>query len=487
MIHHGTVLSSAALIPMTLTLLFVLSSTILVQGYGKSNDPNDEPFLPIYPVYPYSPKLIKRGADKETSTQLSPELYAPKVDAKESYSASYASNYPRDPYYPSYNPYPKVSSPSGYAYYSSIPYSYPTAPYNAYNSYSTPYTVPPPSYTAVPYSSSYPNYYYQHAYHYPNYYNQPLFPPPPLPPAMADYPGDSASESEASDKSKEKEPAGGKKYRENELHQYVEGANYISRNPTDLDGQSSSYKSSALQKQLEQMNELQLKNVPIPLPKTTYRVISVAGQPVGPDYPLPPPYEKAQHVEEMMNNAWAKIFVQNVQQSLEANRNPGATHQNERSKDGQRFVSVPNMIAKAGLAYIVNPNLLGKLNVGQANSPLIQAPTTQSKSIKYPPLNPGVYTAIEKPGKDQTDSNDYGNYENSPSQSSQDYDGSLNPADKQQQQQQNYENDLGQNFVTVQPSRGYNYQYKNYSPPQTFMQYKSTMDETNFGTKTREG
>lgn len=80
-----------------LQVLFLLSSSLLVEGYGKTNDPNEEPFLPIYPVYPYSPKLIKRGADRDTAvTQLTPELYAPKVDAKDSYSASYSTNYPRD-------------------------------------------------------------------------------------------------------------------------------------------------------------------------------------------------------------------------------------------------------------------------------------------------------------------------------------------------------------------------------------------------------
>ncbi|XP_053973068.1 uncharacterized protein LOC128873486 [Hylaeus volcanicus] len=487
---------------MEMLVLLLLSTAIAVQGYGKSNDPNDEPFLPIYPVYPYSPKLIKRGAERESVSQLSPELYAPKVDAKDSYSVSYSTNYPRDPYYSNYNSYPKASTPSSYSY-STLPYTYPTAAYSDYNSYSTPYAMaPPPSYSPVPYSASYPNYYYQPPYYYPNYYTQPLYPPPPMPPP-ADYSNDPYSDS--NDKEKKK-PSGDNRYRGQDAdhdsmgNQYVDGGNYISGNGKDLDGQSSTYKTSSPRNQLEQVSEVRVKTLQIPLPTTSYRVISVAGQPVGPDYPLPAPYLKAQQLEELMSQTWAKMMAQNLQQQAaqyrvnEANKDTQAgTNDGQYSNQNgqaQRFVSVPNVIAKTGLAYIVNPNILGKLNIGQGQ--LLQNQASQVKAIKYP-LTPGVYTAVEKPGKDQTDSGEYENYENPSSQGGQDYDGSLSQTDKQTQ---NYENDQGQyyqnqNFVTAQTPRGYNYQYSGY-PSQTTaqqqsQQYKNNLEDVNFGAKTKKG
>lgn len=484
-----------------LQVLFLLSSSLLVEGYGKTNDPNEEPFLPIYPVYPYSPKLIKRGADRDTAvTQLTPELYAPKVDAKDSYSASYSTNYPRDPYYSSYSPYTKASTPSSYSYYNSLPYTYPTAAYSGYGSYSTPYPMPSSSYSPVPYSTAYPNYYYQPPYYYPNYYSQPLFPPPPLPPPGADYPSDSYSDV-GGEKSKDRKPSDEKRYRDegndSSGNQFVDGGNYISGNSRDLDGQSSTYKASSPQNQLQQVNDL--KNVPIPLPKTTYRVISVAGQPVGPDYPLPAPYVKAQQLEELMSQTWAKMLAQNLQQATqyptqETNKNAGVSDSQYVSqtdnRDTQRYVSVPNVIAKAGLAYIVNPSILNKLNVGQTTGQVTQVtqlPTTQLKSIRYPSLTPGVYAAVEKPAKSQPEPSEYENFESS-SPDSQDYDGGQN------EKAQNYEND-GQsyqngNFVTVQTPRSYNYQYSGYSPSQSnqqAQQYKTNLDDVNFGSKTKKG
>ncbi|XP_076237886.1 uncharacterized protein LOC143181390 [Calliopsis andreniformis] len=488
---------------MELLVIFLLSPLILVQGYGKTNDPNDEPFLPIYPVYPYSPKLIKRGTDRDTVvTQLTPELYAPKADAKDSYSASFSSNYPRDPYYPNYNPYTKASSSPSYSYYGSLPQSYSSIPYSSYGSYSTPYTIPSPSYSAIPYSSSYPNYYYQPPYYYPGYYSQPLFPPPPLPPPSGEYPSDSYSDSEAGDKSRDRKPSEDKRYRDNDNqdssgNQFMDGGNYISGSSRDLDSQPSTYKASSPQNQLEQMSDLHVKSISLPLPKTTYRVISVAGQPVGPDYPLPPTYAKAQQLEELMSQTWAKVLAQNLQQAAQyqvqegTGKSTGAGHVSQTdNRDTQRYVSVPNVIAKTGLAYIVNPSILTKLNVGQATGQISQVPTTQLKNVRYPQVTPGIYAAVEKPAKNQAELNDYQNYENSSSQDSQDYDSS--PGDKSQQK---YENDdqsyQNQNFVTVQTPRGYNYQYNGYNPSQSNeqqpQQYKTNLDDVNFGTKTKKG
>ncbi|KAK1123134.1 hypothetical protein K0M31_008767 [Melipona bicolor] len=459
---------------------------------------------------------MKRGAEKETVAQLSPELYAPKTDAKDSYSASFGASHPRDSYYPNYNPYSKITSPSNYAYYgTSLPYSYQSSPYSTYNPYSTlhgtynpPYsshTVPPPpppppppsSYPAIPYSPSYPNYYYQSPYYYPDYYNQPLFHPPPLPPPAIDYSGDAYNDVETGGKSKDRKLG-------EEAPQFIDGGNYISANPKDLESQPSTYKTSSFQNQLEQTGNMQiLKGIPIPVPKTTYRVISVAGQPVGPDYPLPASYVKAQQLEELMNHGLVKLLQQNLQQvpeySVRESTKDAATtandgqdaNQNDQSKS-TRYVTIPNAIAKTGLTYVVTPSILRKLNVaGQA----ALGQKTQLKNIKYPPLTPGVYTAIEKPEQDQTESNEYEKYESyeRTSQDAQDdYDGSSSQiTDKRQQQSyevnsgQSYQN---QNFVTP---RAYTYQYTSYNPTQTTSQrqsqlYKNNLDSVNFGVKTKE-
>ncbi|XP_043589098.1 uncharacterized protein LOC122570617 [Bombus pyrosoma] len=487
---------------MDLLLLFLLSSTITsiyVQGYEKNNDPNDEPFLPIYPVYPYSPKLIKRGIEKDTVTQPSPELYAPKVDAKDSYSVSFSANHPRDPYNSNYNPYTKIPSSSTYAYYGSVPYSYPTSPYNAYNSYSPLYTVPPSSYSTMPYSSAYPNYYYQSPYYYADYYNRPLFPPPPLPPPAIDYSGEKNSYMESNGSNKDKKLGGDNNYRSNDV-QFVDGANYISAKSKDLDSQSSTQKTSSFQNQLEQTNSILIKNIPIPLPKTTYRVISVAGQPVGPDYPLPASYVNAQQTEELMNHRdLVKLLAQNLQQvpeypARESTKNSVIIpydDQNERSKN-TRYVPLSNIIAKTGLTYVVNPTVHRKLNVEEATAQIAQTAKSQLKNIKYSSLAPDVYTGIEKPEEDRTESNEYEKYENYENSSSQDIQDDY-ASDKQQQSYdinpvQSYQN---QNYVTRQTPRGYNYQYTSYNPSQTTsqrqpQQYQNNLDNGNFGVKTKK-
>ncbi|XP_076763146.1 uncharacterized protein LOC143430655 [Xylocopa sonorina] len=482
---------------MDLLLLFLLTSTVLVQGYDKQNDPNDEPFLPIYPVYPYSPKLIKRGvADRENAAQLSAELYASKAGAKDSYGASLNANHPRDPYYLNRNPCLKVSSSPNYGYYGSLPYSYPTA-------YSpATYAAPSPSYGVIPYSASYPNYYYQSTYYYPEgYYSKPLFytpppPPPPPPPSslpapVTEYPNNAPyADSEISGKNREKYSNDEQNYKDRGPNQFIDGANYISDSSKDLESQSSSYKTSAHQNQLMRWDDSQLKN--LPLPRTTYRVVSVAGQPVGPDYPLPAPYAKAQQLEDMMRHAWGKAYVQNLQQANE-DRYPAQeaskkvvarmntdqySSQNDRRKDAQ-FAPA---IAKTALTYVASNN--GMVNSGRTTDQEFQMTPNQLVNVKaYPvPLKPGVYQMEGNPVAEQTRTNAYENFEGSSNQGGQSYEGSFS-SQADDKQQQNYENDSGQGyqnqpFATVQTSREYNYP-NNFNPPQMFSQQPSRLYKNN--------
>ncbi|XP_014467851.1 PREDICTED: uncharacterized protein LOC106740900 [Dinoponera quadriceps] len=385
-------------------ILFLLSPVIFAEPL-KINDPNDEPFLPIYPSYPYNPKLIKRGAERELVSQLTPGSYeAPKEDARDPYGTGYSDNYQRDSYYPNYDPYPKNTSPSPtYMYYNEDPYAYTGSPYATYNPYPTPYTVNPAAYP----TSSYPDYYYQPSYYYPHYYNHALFPPPPMPPPpppseSVDYHETSQDPAETEDDKRDKENWG-KKTKEDEMGQnasagqFVDGGNYISGNTRDLDVQSSTYKVASPYNQLEK--DVRPESPSIPLPKTTYRVISVAGQPVAPDYPLPAQYVKAQQMEQLMSDTFATLLAQNVQQQTdhpyskdtlsgvndESHGNQDTYNPNTSHSDTDAQPYVAGVRTKAGgAAYVVNSEGIAKVNGEGASPQVSSSQITSSKNTKYP-------------------------------------------------------------------------------------------------------
>ncbi|XP_043288655.1 DNA-directed RNA polymerase II subunit RPB1-like [Venturia canescens] len=584
---------------MELLILLLLTPSLIPAHRYRSNSQgvsstNDEPFLPIYPVYPYSPKLIKRGTERDLVAPLTAELYAPKLDARDSYTASFSGNYQRDPYYPSYNPYPKASGSSNYPVSSSLasagftptstypastsfaspgvftapnagyaspnaaaysgssytpytagyssPYPYSPGPYGMYSSYSPAYSSPPSPYTTGPYGAgSYPNYNYQGPYFYPNYYNQPY---PALPPPPPPHPGHEYSESGGSEDSGEVESTGksnagskkseGKKSRSKEDSessdpregQFVDGANFLSSGSKDLDGQPTTYKSPSPYNQLAQLSDVHLRSVPIP--RTTYRVISVGGQPVGPDYPLPQSYAKVQQLEQIMSQTLAKLLAQNNGNQPGQSQFQYQTHEqsdNSGSITGQNLAnkSPQSVIAKTGLAYVIDPTSLQKNNgQGQfvsnydARNPVIikvQDPNIQPSSTvlskaaakyadgRFPQKSiatvslqqtPGVYIPPE--AKDIKDENpqatEYNDYDSNAGQT---YDASNSPYKKTEQ---NYSVDQpGQpapyhnsNLVTVQTPQPQNYQYSSYLSTQSSQQqqprdYKTSLDDVNFSTK----
>lgn len=583
-----------------LQILLLLTPSLIPAHRYRSGSPsasgsNDEPFLPIYPVYPYSPKLIKRGTERDLIAPLTAELYAPKLDARDSYTANFGGSYPRDPYYPSYNPYPKTSGSSSYpisnpvssagftptgsysssstsfaspsvfttpnaAGYSSQnaagfsgtsyspysagysnPYPYSPAPYGIYNSYSAPYSQPPTPYTPT----SYPNYNYQAPYFYPNYYNQPYpaLPPPPPPHPGHEYPESSSSDDADEAESSGKSNAGTKKSeskknrskdndsennKEPRDEQFVDGGNFLSSSAKDLDGQSTSYKPPSPYNQLTQLSDVHLRSVPIAgLPRTTYRVISVGGQPVGPDYPLPQTYAKVQQLEQIMSQTLAKLLAQN-------NANQAGQYQTHEQSDNSGLISNGNLvnqspqsvIAKTGLAYVVNPANLAKSPNGQgqfvsnynrqnpvvikvqdSNHGLQPSSTILSKAAAkyadghFPQKSittvslqqaPGIYIPPEAKDikDDNSQSTEYNDYD---STSGQNYDNSNSGYKKNEQ---NYSIDqAGQgapyhnsNLVTVQTPQPQNYQYSSFLSTQSSQQqqprdYKTSLDDVNFSTK----
>ncbi|KAI4500503.1 hypothetical protein M0802_004465 [Mischocyttarus mexicanus] len=411
------------------------------QSHQKSNDPNNEPFLPIFPVYPYNPKLMKRGVDKETETQLSAELYAPKVDARDSYTPNYSSNYQRDPYYPNYDPYPKTTfsssstspSSSSYSpYYTNNPQtttSYSTLPYNVYNTYTNPYTsstshssIPstayspssysttayPSSYTSNPYTASpsayqappyvpVSSYYYQQPYYYPSYYAPALYPPPPPPPPLphSDYSKDSDSDNKESyekDSSKSKKSKNVDKNQDSSNNEYVDGGNYISTNSKDLDSQSSSYKSANKYNKLEQTNNNPREENS---GSETYKIIKLSSQPSDTEYSIAATYAKTQQLEQLMRQTLAKLLAENAARQIiqyptydtkqnlliKANEVYGGLGDYD-TRNTQTFVTASNPIVKNGLNYAINSNNLGNINSGS----ILPRPVYQNlspRSIKY--------------------------------------------------------------------------------------------------------
>lgn len=467
----------------------MLSPAIFARPH-KTKDPNDEPFLPILPVYPYSPKLIKRGTEGEVNSQLTSELYAPKVDAKDTYSSSYSSNYQRDSYYPDYNPYLTNSTPSFvYPSYDNggEAYVYVNAPYPAYNSYPAPYTVNP---------ASYPNYYYQPPYYYPHYFSHALFPPSPLPSGVDYHETSQAPIAEDNKQGKKNE-----RTKENETSQeapasqFVDG-NYIAGNSRDLDVQSSTYKVASPYNQLAR--DVQVKNLPIPLPKTTYRLI-IGEQPVNSNYPAA--YVKTQQIEQMTSQALADLLAQNARQqsgrSYENNRDTSngasdGSYEHQDAYNPPSYASLPGVRSKTGVTYVVDTVGIAKVNGEQAKR---QGSTSPSKNTKYsnyarkpasrnhPQASYVTPESRNHRGQSASQTDKYNSYD-----TSQNYGTYSQAGNKQQQnygitypsQPISYQSE---SFTVVpQTPRSTSYQYSAYEPDQP-QQDGTNTDDGNFGTK----
>lgn len=478
-------------------MLCLLSPAIFAQSHN-AKDPNDEPFLPIHPVYPYNPKLIKRGTEAESTSQLTPESYVPKVDAKDSYSTSYSNNHQRDS---SHDPYSKNNSPSpAYSPYYNDAYAYANIPYVVYNPYSTQYAVNPASYS----SSSYPNYYYQPSYYYPHYFNHAPLSPLPSPLSGVDYRETTSQDStEAVENDKQDKDKQGIQPKENEMNQdastsqFVDGGNYISGNLRDLDGQSSTYKIASPYNQLD----VQAKGLQIPLPKTTYRVISIGGQPVSPDYPLPASYVKIQQMEQLMSQTLSNLLAQKqVGQSYENNRdllssvNDGSyANQDVYTPNTPSYVTLSGPRAKAGVTYVINVDDTAKANGERTNlrdSPSQKTPNkdTRYSSVHYaqrPVLQTYASSDISSKHRDRVVNgrpiNQRDEYNN--------YGGIHQSGNKQKQSYKNYQTPSSsyQNkdfTVAPQTPRSYNYEYSAYESGQAQQtQDKISPNNGNFGAK----
>ncbi|KAJ8667021.1 hypothetical protein QAD02_008683 [Eretmocerus hayati] len=500
-------------------LVTLLPAAIWAQQVQKSDDPNDAPFLPIYPQYPYNPKLIKRGLEQAQQTPQSPqqtqqisqlsaaELYSPKLDSRDSYTTSYSAN----PYQSAYDSYSKPSTLTSQSSLTSSPYlqssalsAYSSAsPYTSASPYSllssfgspfgnsplTPYSanipgLAPPPYAPGPYAPGaspagpynpgaspvgpYASNLFQNPYYYPNYYNQPPYPPHPYGyPGPYKHPRDYDDDDE-DDKRRGKPKKSSQKNRGRDSEgQFVDGANYIISSSKDLDGESSTHRTPS---HLNQIDDSDVPQRAVVIPKATYRLVSVSGgNQQNDNQGNRDGYIKIQQLEQLMRQALAKLLAQNAAQQA----NLAAIQQGAGQQDGQQYVAVPSSIAKTGLSYVVNPSILNRVNAGQySSSSLIQnqgilnsgKQTYGSKPISTVTLqqSPGIYIPPSiKTSSDQTSSSDYG-----------DYDSSEGATPKSQ-------TSIGSYSATAEPTQTRSsYAYSTYRPTQ-----KTSLEDVNFGSK----
>jgi hypothetical protein len=478
----------------------LLPAVIYSQQYRKSTNSNDEPFLPIYPEYPYNPKLMKRGIDQQqeqqphTVTQLSPELYVPKIDSRDSYSTSYSQN----SYYPSYSSYSKpVTTPNtltASSYYS-LPYTTNSpSPYGLLNTYASPYNsfsaglgTNAQSFGISPYPNmaAYPNYFYPHPYHYSNYYNPgPYGPPPPAypPRPLKHHNDDDEEEDNDNDRPqvKIKKNVNQKNRirnadRVSDNNQYVDGTNYILSNTKDLDGESSTHRIPSSYNQIEQDSDVQTRTSPVS--KTAYRLISLSGQPSTEYNSISNGYIKIQQLEQLMRQALSKLLAQNVAQQENLSRIQQEVQKQQNSKNNQHYIPVTNTIAKTGLSYVVSPMILNRVNPIQPSTsnnpynPSALLPTQTSlggnnqsyaqKSVTSVSLqqSPGIYIPPSKVNSDQLSPVEYG-----------DYDASESVTAKTQENAESYQ-------ATIEPTRK-SYLYSTYRPT-----LQTNLEDVNFGNK----
>lgn len=460
-------------------MLLLLSLAIFAQDC-KSQDPNNEPFLPIYPVYPYSPKLMKRGSARDVATPGAQYSFPQKKDIRDYNASSFGANFPREQY--NHNSFSKTPSPSqnsplsssfprspfGSTPLGSSPFSPSTFgpnpvdsspfnvnsfnvnPYNTQHSFSGYHNTP---LTQSPQQSFFPNVdsnLYQPAVSVPNFYNQY---PPSVPPAGA------------YDRKRQKAERG--KYKESDSEdlngsQFKDGANYLSSSIKDLDGQSTNYKESST-------------NIS-PKSKLPFRLIGIAGQSASLGYPSTA-YIKPHQLEQFMRQTLIKLLAQNAaQQASQPSQTSqiqypiyqsspniqNSSNQGTVTKDGQTYVSVPNIIAKTGLSYVVNPTVITKSNnqVSPGQVQQIQAIIGKNPSYADPQYqNPSGSIPLMETNKNQAplQSSDYPHSEAQLSQVDQNF-----PTSESQDQMKKSNIEI-QNRVTS-TSQSSSHSFLNYLP-----------------------
>lgn len=470
-------------------MLLLLSPAILAQNYHQTRDPNNEPFMPIYPTFPYSPKLMKRGAEKNIANPGAQDSYTPKQDLRDSYSSSLPG---KDSYYSPYNSFSKTpaspppssfpgifsSTPFGANSFGSSPFGATpfgstgfsgnpfgaNNPYSSLNSYGNAFQNSPlvqPPVSPFP-QNAFPNNYYPHPGYLPNFYNQYPF--------LPNYPNKKDDDDDDSDERKGKKGKGKYKDDNDDDTQFRDGGNFLSSSSRDLDGQSSTYKGSGSFK--SNSNYAEKQN-------------GIPGQSLNLDY-ASNSYVKSHQLEQLMRQTLIKLLAQSVAQQVSQAQYPNiyetntSPNQNIRNND---YTSAPSGLAKTGLSYVVNPSIINKpsnqqLGTGQIPSTQLITKSPRFSDSQYPKA-PGLFLTPLKTNRNPIPipSPDYGDYETQPSQVDQNYQASSN-----QEQRTNFKS---KNLPT-QISQTSSFEYSSYQPtPSTKSSEQKELDNVsiNFSNK----
>lgn len=408
-------------------LIFILPLAITATeeiNNKKLTNPNDEPFLPINPDYLYSPKLIKRGVEKDINemiSQLNPEIYSRQAAAKETVGPNYNENN----YHHGIQANIALIQSSSLSS-SGLPLSYDIPPvpmrtmmppiygsvtqsqrqgnplYAAgQNGYSTYYN--PTSYSSQ--QSAVPVQQQQHQqqaqiipqynqYSSQNYYSSqqqqqhPYMAYSSAPPsAPQEEPENPMMLMEMPDE-KYTRPRG--KIQDTRIindmrdGQFTDGINYISSNQKDLDTQSTTYKQPSTYNLLNVQSDLHLRSAQ--LPKNSLRYTSNDGN----NFQLPPNYK--QQLDHIMSQALAKLLMQNG--AINQGQNNNQYDFNQGQNPVKPLTQPGQIIAKTGLAYVMNPSTFHVLprhvSKNQDSSQVIQVPSSGYGRIRKPTTSVSV-------------------------------------------------------------------------------------------------
>ncbi|KAK0079758.1 hypothetical protein PV325_000859 [Microctonus aethiopoides] len=469
-------------------IIFLLPLAIFAHRYRVPTDPNDAPFLPIFPVYPYNPKLMKRGVEKDHSYgHINSELYAPKPDAKDSYTTKYNGNYHRDShsstpptqsvYQPSYissnQPYaqstaytPGSSIPS--QYYNTNPYLY-----TIYNGY--PVALVTQSHSVNPRLPN--NYYYQQQYH-PNYHQA------------------YSSGVESSQIGHEHDGKLFGKFQDtlkNELNtkdatQFIDGTNYLT-NSKELETSTSTYRLPSNVNQENDISNVHLRSAQ--LPRTMFQIVPYDGQQFKvANYAVASGYKYPQLSQQLINQAVENGFGQPaIANVAQGQYDISQVNSNLSGKNNLQLQSP--VIAKTGLAYVMNS---GSFNISPRHIPkaMDSYQNLDSSMISIRNQKPmttvtvegshGLYIPPTKLYKHQSQLPEYNSYT---TQNGQVYNGlTSSMLVDYKKNEQNYSTE---DIQQTQPDQSYSYQYSGYLPTSSNQQqldnYKITLDDVNYASK----
>lgn len=170
--------------------------------------------------------------------------------------------------------------------------------------------------------------------------------------------------------------------------QFMEGINYITNNQKDLDTQSTSNKQPIAYNLVENQSDIQLRSAQLPSRNIMKYSNNGVQQQIG-NYQLPPAYK--QQLDQIMSQALANFFMQN-----------GAINQGQNSQYDLNQVQNPvkpltqpnQVIAKTGLAYVMNPSTYHVVPRHIAKNPsssqVVQASPNSYGKIRKPPTTVSI-------------------------------------------------------------------------------------------------